>query len=85
MKEEKLVIGSLRGQSCFFARTLEQAFGNGPAITGGRVRRRDRTDWGGNYQRGSYRIPPAAWLGAAVFVLVLFVLVPHVGHVAGLQ
>ena len=26
--KEKLVIGSLRGQGCFFPRTLEQAFGN---------------------------------------------------------
>ena len=83
--KEKLVIGSLRGQGCFFPRTLEQAFGNGPAITGGRVRKHDRTDWGGNYQRGSHRIPPVAWLGALAFVLVLFVLVPNMGYLAGLQ
>ncbi|WP_454691171.1 hypothetical protein [Achromobacter aloeverae] len=83
--QRKLVIGCLRGQGCFFPRTLEQAFGNAPPITGWRSRRRaKRTDWGGAWKPDSHRIPRVAWVGAAAFVLVLFVILPQVGHMAGL-
>lgn len=47
----------------------------------GRVQR--TSDWGGNWAPSSNRIPLAAWIGAAAFVGLLFVIVPVLGRIAG--
>jgi hypothetical protein len=38
---------------------------------------------GGNYAPNSHRIPVSAWIGAAVVVAVVFIIVPVVGAIAG--
>lgn len=47
----------------------------------GRVQR--TADWGGNWAPDSQRIPARAWIGAAVVIAVVFIVVPVVGAVAG--
>ncbi|WP_028354784.1 hypothetical protein [Bordetella petrii] len=81
--DSKVMIGCLHGERSHFPRTLEQAFGNGPAITYRRMRRRDRTDWGGNWAPDSHRIPRRAWIGAALVAALLFIVVPAIGRIAG--
>lgn len=40
-------------------------------------------DWGGNWAPNSHRIPASAWIGAAVVVAVVFIVVPVVGAITG--
>jgi len=83
--KSKVMIGCLYGERSLFPRTLEQAFGNGPAITYQHMRRRDRTDWGGNWAPNSHT-PPGGWfrviVGAAATVAVIVAML-FVGHGAG--
>lgn len=42
------------------------------------------SEWGGNWARNSHRIPVVAWIGAAAVIAVIFIVVPYLGHAAGL-
>lgn len=41
------------------------------------------TEWGGNWQPGSYRIPPNVWIRVAAVLGLLLIVLPAIGAATG--
>jgi len=64
---------------------LSKPYGSHPGTDAnwtGRTQRESKWS-GGNWAPNSHRIPVVGWIGAAIFVAVLFVAIPVIGHITG--